>query len=194
MGIMLASCAQQPQSTLTLSGLNPENFANEKDGKKTELYVLKNDNMEVCITNFGGRIVSVMVPDKEGNLKDVVLGFENIDDYMSHQTDFGASIGRYANRINQGKFSIDGTEYQLPQNNFGHCLHGGPEGFQYVVFDGNKLNEREIELSYLSVDGEQGFPGNLACKVKYTLTDDNAIRIDYTAETDKPTIVNTTNH
>lgn len=94
--------------------------------------------MEVCITNFGGRIVSVMVPDKDGNMRDVVLGFDSIQDYIKYPSDFGATIGRYANRINQGKFTLDGVEYQLPQNNYGHCLHGGPKGFQYQIFDAQK--------------------------------------------------------
>lgn len=131
---LTAACAGGPQDGLTLSGLNRDDFRSEADGKKTDLFVLKNDNgMEVCVTNFGGRIVSVMVPDRDGVLRDVVLGFDNIGDYRTVPTDFGATIGRYANRINQGRFTLDGTEYQLPQNNYGHCLHGGPRGFQYRV-------------------------------------------------------------
>ena len=194
-GAVLSSCNNSSKTELTLSGLDVNNFRTESEGKKTDLFVLKNkNNMEVCITNFGGRIVSIMVPDKDGVMQDVVLGFESIDGYMNNLTDFGASIGRYANRINQGKFTIDGTEYQLPQNNFGHCLHGGPNGFQYAIYDGKKISDSEVELSYLAVDGEQGFPGNVACSVKFTLTDDNAIQIAYSAETDKPTVVNMTNH
>lgn len=150
--------------------------------------------MEVCITNFGGRIVSVMVPDKEGTMRDVVLGFDSIQDYIKYPSDFGATIGRYANRINQGRFTLDGVQYQLPQNNYGHCLHGGPKGFQCRVFDGVQKSDRELELTYLAKDGEEGFPGNLSCKVVMKLTDDNAIHIEYNAETDKPTIVNMTNH
>ena len=133
---LLAACApQQPKQELTLSGLNPDNFKSEVNGKPTDLYVLKNAaGMEVCVTNFGGRIVSIMVPDKNGEMKDVVLGLDSVQAYFpeNNQTDFGASIGRYANRINQGKIVIDGTEIQLPQNNFGHCLHGGPNGWQYL--------------------------------------------------------------
>ena len=150
--------------------------------------------MEVCVTNFGGRIVSVMVPDKDGKMQDVVLGFDSIQDYISKPSDFGASIGRYANRINQGRFTLDSIEYQLPQNNYGHCLHGGPNGFQYRVFDAVQLNPQEVELTYVAADGEEGFPGNITCKVLMKLTDDNAIDIRYEAETDKPTIVNMTNH
>ena len=179
----------------TDSGLLQSNFRTEVDGKKTDLYILRNkNNMEVCITNFGGRIVSVMVPDKDGQMRDVVLGFDSIQDYISKPSDFGASIGRYANRINQGKFTLDGVEYQLPRNNYGHCLHGGPQGFQYRVYDAVQLNPQELQLTYVAKDGEEGFPGNITCKVLMKLTDDNAIDIQYEAETDKPTIVNMTNH
>ena len=113
-----------------MSGLNPTRFEKTLDNNKsTKLYTLRNSTgMEVCITNFGARIVSIMVPDKNGNMTDVVLGFDNIEDYIQIPTDFGASIGRYANRIGQGKITIDGQEIQLPQNNYGHCLHGGPTG------------------------------------------------------------------
>ncbi len=192
---LTAACAGGPQDGLTLSGLNRDDFRSEADGKKTDLFVLKNDNgMEVCVTNFGGRIVSVMVPDRDGVLRDVVLGFDNIGDYRTVPTDFGATIGRYANRINQGRFTLDGTEYQLPQNNYGHCLHGGPRGFQYRVFDAVQKSDRELELAYTAKDGEEGFPGNFDCRVTMTLTDDNAIDIRYEAETDKATVVNMTNH
>lgn len=193
--LLLAACTQPAQEEQTLSGLWTSNFQAEKDGKKTDLFVLKNANgMEVCITNFGGRIVSVMVPDKEGAMRDVVHGFDSVQDYMKHPTDFGATIGRYANRINQGRITVEGVEYQLPQNNYGHCLHGGPNGFQYAVFDVEEADERSLTLSYTSKDGEEGFPGNLICRVNFTLTDDNAIDISYDAETDRTTVVNMTNH
>ena len=194
---LLCACSGGKNTTesLTASGLKEIDFQTEVEGKKTDLFVLKNkNNMEVCITNFGGRIVSVMVPDKDGNMRDVVLGFDSIQDYIKYPSDFGATIGRYANRINQGKFTLDGVEYQLPQNNYGHCLHGGPKGFQYQIFDAQKLNDQELQLTYVSKDGEEGFPGNLTCNVKFTLTDDNAIDIQYEATTDKPTVVNMTNH
>ena len=191
--LLLASCATGEKPTA--SGLLKSNFQTEVDGKKTDLFVLRNaNNMEVCITNFGGRIVSVMVPDREGVMRDVVLGFDSIRDYITIPSDFGASIGRYANRINQGRFTLDGVEYVLPRNNYGHCLHGGPNGFQYQVYDARQTGPQELELTYLSKDGEEGFPGNITCKVLMTLTDDNAIDIRYEAETDKPTIVNMTNH
>ena len=192
--LLMAACTPKAEKT-TDSGLLQSNFQMEVDGKKTDLYTLRNkNNMEVCVTNFGGRIVSVMVPDKDGQMRDVVLGFDSIQDYVSKPSDFGASIGRYANRINQGRFTLDGTEYQLPQNNYGHCLHGGPNGFQYRVFDAVQPNPQEVELTYVAADGEEGFPGNITCKVLMKLTDDNAIDIRYEAETDKPTIVNMTNH
>jgi aldose 1-epimerase len=191
--LLLASCATGEKPTA--SGLLKSNFQTEVDGKKTDLLVLRNaNNMEVCITNFGGRIVSVMVPDREGVMRDVVLGFDSIRDYITIPSDFGASIGRYANRINQGRFTLDGVEYVLPRNNYGHCLHGGPNGFQYQVYDARQTGPQELELTYLSKDGEEGFPGNITCKVLMTLTDDNAIDIRYEAETDQPTIVNMTNH
>ena len=191
--LLLASCATGEKPTA--SGLLKSNFQTEVDGKKTDLFVLRNaNNMEVCITNFGGRIVSVMVPDREGVMRDVVLGFDSIRDYITIPSDFGASIGRYANRINQGRFTLDGVEYVLPRNNYGHCLHGGPNGFQYQEYDARQTGPQELELTYLSKDGEEGFPGNITCKVLMTLTDDNAIDIRYEAETDQPTIVNMTNH
>ena len=193
--LTLAACGGKQQEVKTASGLNPADFQTEVDGKQTALYTLTNANgMEVCITNFGGRIVSVMVPDRDGVMRDVVLGFDSIADYVKYPSDFGATIGRYANRIGQGKFSLDGVDYQLPTNNYGHCLHGGPKGFQYRVFDAVQPDQHTLKLSYLSKDGEEGFPGNLNCTVTFTLTDDNAIDIQYDAETDKPTIVNLTNH
>ena len=192
--LLMAACTPKAEKA-TDSGLLQSNFRTEVDGKKTDLYILRNkNNMEVCITNFGGRIVSVMGPDKDGQMRDVVLGFDSIQDYISKPSDFGASIGRYANRINQGKFTLDGVEYQLPRNNYGHCLHGGPQGFQYRVYDAVQLNPQELQLTYVAKDGEEGFPGNITCKVLMKLTDDNAIDIQYEAETDKPTIVNMTNH
>ncbi len=194
--LTLMSCTGNHKEVhMTDSGLNPENFKTTVDGKETGLYTLKNKNdMEVCVTNFGGRIVSIMVPDKYGNMRDVVLGFDSIKDYIDNPSDFGATIGRYANRINKGDFSIDGVKYQLPQNNFGHCLHGGFKGFQYVVFDVIKASDNEIKLTYMAKDMEEGFPGNTNCSVTMTLTDENSLKLNYEAETDKPTIINMTNH
>ena len=195
LGALLVAACAGTKVEVTESGLLKSNFQTEVNGKKTDLYVLRNkNNMEVCVTNFGGRIVSVMVPDKDGNMRDVVLGFDSIQDYISQPSDFGASIGRYANRINQGRFTLDGVEYQLPHNNYGHCLHGGPKGFQYQVYDALQTSPQKLELTYLAKDGEEGFPGNITCRVLMELTDDNAIDIRYEAETDRPTVVNMTNH
>ena len=190
----LFACTQKKEEA-TLSGLLKSNFVSEVEGKPTALYVLKNKNgLEACITNYGGRMVSLMAPDKNGKMTDVVLGYDSISDYLKSDGNFGALIGRYGNRIAQGKFSLDSVEYQLPQNNNGHCLHGGPEGYHTRLWDAKQLNDQTLELTYLSKDGEAGFPGNLQIKVTYTLTDDNAIELAYEAETDKPTVVNLTNH
>lgn len=184
-----------PVEQTTLSGLNKADFQSEVNGDSTDLFVLKNANgMEVAVTNYGGRIVSVMVPDKSGNMQDVVLGFDNVSDYMAVSNDFGATIGRYANRIANGKVTIDGVKYELPTNNFGHTLHGGPNGFQKQIFNATQPDGQSIVLTYLSKDGEENFPGNLNVKVTMTLTNDNAIDIAYEAETDKETVVNLTNH
>lgn len=193
--LMACTNKTQPEETETLSGLKKSNFETEVDGKQTQLFVLTNTTgMEVCISNYGGRIVSVMVPDKDGTMQDVVLGFDSIDDYINIPNNFGATIGRYGNRIANGKITVDDVEYELPQNNFNHTLHGGDKGFDTKVFDAVQTDDQTVELSYTSKDGEAGFPGNLVTKVTMTLTDDNAIDIQYEAETDKKTVVNLTNH
>ncbi len=195
--LMFVACANsnQQEELATLSGLKKSDFETEIDGKQTHLFVLENAaGMEVCVSNYGGRIVSVMVPDKNGTMQDVVLGFSSIDDYVNIPNNFGATIGRYGNRIAHGKIDVDGVEYNLPQNNFGHTLHGGDNGFDTKVFDAVQTNNQTVELSYLSEDGEAGFPGNLTTKVTIALTDDNAIDIQYEATTDKKTVVNLTNH
>ena len=192
--LFMASCAGRPSEEKTASGLLPSDFRTEVDGVQTDLFVLKNKNgMEVCVTNYGGRIVSIMVPDKEGVMRDVVLGFDSIQDYLKYDNNFGATIGRYGNRINQGRITIDGITYQLPRNNHGHCLHGG-RGFHERAFTARQLDGQKVEMTYLSKDGEEGFPGNLTCKVVFSLTDDNALDLHYFAETDGTTVVNLTNH
>ena len=194
---LLAGCNQKKEVALTASGLNPENFVDTFNDAPTALYTLTNANgMEVCITNFGGRIVSILVPDNQGQMKDVVLGFDKVSDYFPHnnQTDFGAAIGRYANRINQGKITLDGKEYQLPQNNFGHCLHGGPTGWQYQVYECVEADAKHVKLLRVSPDGDNNFPGEVKAYVTYTLTDDNKIDIAYEATTDATTVINMTNH
>lgn len=193
--LALVGCQSSKANATTKSGLIPEKFNTVVEGKKVALYTLVNKNgVEACITNYGGRIVSLMVPDKDGNFRDVVLGHDSIADYINIDGNFGALIGRYGNRINQGRFSIDGIEYQLPQNNYGHCLHGGPKGFHHSVWNAEQLNDSTLSLTLQSPNGEAGFPGNINVNVIYTITFDNALYIDYTATTDAPTILNLTNH
>lgn len=200
--LSLASCGGNKEAVqLTKSGLNPEKFNSVYNGDTTALYTLVNaDGAEACITNFGGRLVSMMVPDKDGNLRDVVLGFDSIQAYYpeNNLSDFGASIGRYANRINQGRFVIDNDTIQLPQNNFGHCLHGGGEmgsrGWQYRVYSATQPNDSTLILTIVSPDGDNNFPGEVTANVIYTLKNDNILDISYSATTDKPTIINLTNH
>lgn len=197
-GIMLAACGgNQNADNLTKSGIDPTKFIAEYDGKPTALYTLQNENgMEACITNFGGRIVSLMVPDRNGNFHDVVLGFDSIAAYFpeNNQTDFSAAIGRYANRINKGRFVINGDTVKLPTNNFGHCLHGGPTGWQYKVYDAKQPDDTTVVLTLQSPDGDNGFPGNVTAQVTYKLTADNRLDITYEAVTDKATVINMTNH
>ena len=179
----------------TLSGLNPELFNAVVDGKPVKLYVLTNRaGLEVCITNYGGRVVSQLVPDRDGRLTDVQLGYDNIQAYLDNAGNYGALIGRYGNRIGQARFTLDGTEYHLPVNNGPHCLHGGPKGFDKQVWDAEQIDAQTLRLHYVSPDGDAGFPGNLESTVVYRLTDDNALDISYEAVTDKPTVVNLTNH
>ena len=191
----LLSCKQEVKNTQTMSGLNTKDFVSKVDGKETGLYILRNSlGLEACITNYGGRLVSLLVPDRDGNLKDVVLGYGSIAEYLASDGNYGALIGRYGNRIKDGLFTLDGETYQLPKNNNGHCLHGGPKGFHTQVWDAEQLDAQTLKLTYLSKDKEAGFPGNLNVTVIYKLTDNNAIDIQYEATTDKATVVNLTNH
>ncbi len=187
------SCADKPE--LTLSGLDPQAFVSEYNGKTTALYTLTNKSgMEMCITNFGGRIVSLMVPDRDGNMVDVVLGFDNVNDYQTKPSDFGATIGRYANRIGRGCFQLDGVTYDLDKNDGPNCLHGGSKGWQYQVYDAEQVDDQTLVITMDSPDGEMGFPGNVKAVVTYRLTDDNTVDITYSATTDKPTVISMTNH
>ena len=197
LSIIMLGCTTHEQPTQ--SGLLRSHFQTEHAGMPTDLYTLTNhQGMEVCFTNFGGRIVSIMVPDKDGQLLDICLGHDSIADYIRYGyqgCNFGALIGRYGNRIKEGRFTLDGVEYQLPRNNDGNCLHGGGEvAFHNRVWQAQPINDNSIAFCTVSEDGEDGFPGTLRVKVIYTLTDDNAIRIDYEASTDKPTVINLTNH
>ncbi len=171
-----------------------EDFDTVLNGKEVTLYTLKNANgMEVYITNYGAIIVSVLVPDKSGELGDVTLGYTNIEGYIKDKTFMGSLVGRYANRIAKGKFTVDGKEYSLAINDRPNALHGGPGGFYKKVWEG-KQEGNTVHLSYVSEDGEEGYPGNLTVNVTYSLTEDNEIKMEYEATTDAPTIVNLTNH
>jgi aldose 1-epimerase len=166
------------------------------DNKPTDLYVLKNKNgMIAAVTNYGGRLVSLIVPDKNGVPVDVVVGFNSVEEFKNcPEPYYGATIGRYANRIAKGKFILDGREYSLALNNGPNHLHGGPKGFHNVVWEAEQLDEKNVLLTYLSVDGEEGYPGNLNVELLYSLTDENELKLNFKAATDKTTIINLTNH
>ncbi|MDR1645746.1 MAG: galactose mutarotase [Tannerellaceae bacterium] len=192
--LFLVAC-EGKKETLTISGLKKSDFITTVDGKPVALYVLQNKNgFEAAITNYGGRLVSMIARDRDGKPLDVVLGYDNIHDYLASDGNFGALIGRYGNRIANARFSLDSVEYILPANNNGHCLHGGPQGYHTRVWEALQTDDQTLVLTLLSADGNAGFPGNLLIKTTYTLTDDNAIDIRYEATTDKPTVVNMTNH
>ena len=166
------------------------------DGKQVDLFLIKNKtNTQVAITNLGARVVSFLVPDKDNRLIDVVLGFDSVTSYQKKINQyFGATVGRYGNRIAKGKFTLDGKEYQLDLNNGPNSLHGGKEGFFSKIWDAKKVGDQKLLFSYRSKDGEGGYPGNVDVTVTYTLTDDNSLQIDYSAVPDKNTVINLTNH
>jgi aldose 1-epimerase len=175
--------------------IDEQSFKGTFKGKNIALYTLKNKNGVVAqITNFGAKIVSIYAPDRDGEFKDVLQGFDTIDEWLNGFPYFGAICGRYANRIADGKFTIDGTEYSLPINNGPNSLHGGPEGFNNQVFDVMSSSKSSVKLNYASVDGEEGYPGNLNFSVTYTLTENNELILDYYATTDKATHVNICSH
>lgn len=190
------ACTAQQGNMKTASGLVQRKFQTEIDGKSTDLFRLTNaSGMEVCVTNYGGRIVSILVPDRKGVMRDVVLGFDNIAAYQKHSSNYGATIGRYANRIAKGRFVLDGDTIQLDLNDkLGNNMHGGKPGWAYRVFDAVQKDPATLVLTYVSPDGESHFPGTVQVEVAYHLTDDNALDIAYTAVTDRPTVINMTNH
>ena len=203
--LMFTACAGGPtKPQLTVSGLNPAKFDTIINEKPVKLYTLKNaQGMEVCITNYGGRVVSLVVPDRDGKPTDVVLGFDNIQQYADTQhtpTDYGSSVGRYANRINMGCFVLDGDTIQLKQNDRhpggrNHCLHGGGDtGWMNQVYTAEQVDAQTLKLTIVAEDGENGFPGTVTAVTTYKVTDDNMLDITWEAETDKPTIINQTNH
>lgn len=180
------------------ANLKKESFGRTADGRNVDLYTLRNSSgMEVRIATYGGIIVSIRVPDRKGEFGDVVLGFSKLDSYLKGHPYFGAITGRYANRIAKGRFTLGGTEYKLATNNDANHLHGGVVGFDKMVWTARQLPVPDgvsLELTYLSKDGEEGYPGNLSNRVVYTLTNKNELRIDYDATTDKDTVINLTNH
>lgn len=201
--IFLASCngsdkKQESKGDTTateLSTLDTAKFGGSIDGKVVKLYTIKNNDLTAMITNYGGRLVSLMVPDKEGKPTDVVLGFTTAENFKAAtEPYYGATIGRVGNRIAKGKFTLDGKDYSIFTNNGQNTLHGGKKGFQDVVWDAEQLSDSSLVLTYHSPDGEENFPGNLDVKVTFTATAANGIRFDYEAKTDKRTPVNLTNH
>jgi aldose 1-epimerase len=178
---------------------NEEPFGQTSDGRQVALYTLTNPNgIKAGITNFGAILVSLEVPDRDGNMADVTLGFDALDGYLGKHPYFGAVVGRYANRIGNAGFMLNGVEYKLAANNGENHLHGGTKGFDKMVWKLDDLraegDEASVKMSYISEDGEEGYPGNLACSVTYTLTEDDELKISYEADTDKATVVNLTNH
>jgi len=178
--------------------IRKESFGKTKDGKDVFLYTLTNGgNSSVKITNYGGIVTSLLVPDKRGELEDVVLGFDTLDKYLAGHPYFGALIGRYGNRIAGSKFSLNGKEYRLAANEGRNTLHGGIVGFDKVLWNASEFQDGGadgVRLTYLSRDGEEGYPGNLECTVVYSFNDKNELSIDYSATTDRPTVVNLTQH
>ncbi len=178
--------------------IKKEPFGQIAEGTPVELYTLTNDHgLEVSIINYGGIIVSLKIPDRAGKVGEVTLGFDSLEGYLEKSPYFGCIVGRFANRIARGRFTLEGVEYTLAQNNGPNSLHGGLQGFDKVVWEAEPFENEAgvgLTLKYLSPDGEEGYPGNLSVTVIYTLTNDNELKIDYTAATDQPTVLNLTNH
>jgi aldose 1-epimerase len=193
--MFLVSCGSTGEKGA--AGLKKQSWGKASDAD-VDLYTLTNKNgMRVEITNYGARVVTLEVPDRTGKSDDVVLGFDSLSGYLTDNPYFGAVVGRYGNRIAKGRFMLDGKEYKLAVNNGANSLHGGIKGFDKVVWTAKDVSGPEgqaVELIYMSHDGEEGYPGNLATTVRYTLTDNNELKIHYTATTDKDTILNLTNH
>lgn len=200
--LCIFSCSTEKKGTsmnedapLQEQQIETRSFGKMPDGKEVTVYTLKNKNdMELSVINYGGIIVSLKTPDKQGKVEDVVLGYGELQPYLDNNPYFGALIGRYGNRIANGTFSLDGETYKLPVNNGPNHLHGGPKGFDKVFWEIEPQQNNALKLTYTSKDGEQGYPGNLDVEVIYRLTDDNELQIEYTAVSDKKTIVNLTQH
>lgn len=186
---------QTAESQITL--MADSAFTKTVDGKDIKLYTLDSGNgITMQVSNFGGRVISLWTPDKDGKYEDIVFGHDNIDKYLNYEGErcLGPVVGRYANRIAKGQFTIDGVKYQLPVNNNGQTLHGGPDGFDMKIWNVDSISKNRIQLSYASPDGEEGFPGTVNVKMIYTLTPENEFKITYSATTDKPTHVNLSHH
>ena len=197
---ILAACLTgcHTMSTNTKGTITESPFGKMPDGTSVELYTLRNSHgMEATIMSYGGIVTSLKVPDKNGKFGDVVLGYDNLEDYLKSTPYFGALIGRYGNRIAKGKFTLDGTEYILATNNWPNALHGGLKGFDKVIWTARPLltdKGPELILTYVSQNGEEGYPGNLLATVIYTVTEDNALKLEFSATTDQDTVVNLTHH
>ena len=176
--------------------MKAQNFATEVDGKNVALYTLSAGDLTMQVTNYGARVVSLWTPDRNGKYEDIVLGYEHIDRYLNNTGErfLGAVVGRYANRIAGGHFTLDGVEYTLPQNNNGQTLHGGIKGVDRVVWEVKSATKQKLELNYLSAAGAEGFPGALAIEMTYELTPQNEFVVTYRATTDAPTVVNLSHH
>jgi len=197
--VLFSACTSNQEAKLTKSGLDAARFDTLINEKPVKLYTLSNEQgMEVCITNYGGRVVSLVVPDRDGKPTDVVLGFDNIAQYadtLNSPTDYGSSVGRYANRIQGGKFTLGDQTYQLKQNDGDNCLHGGgTTGWMNQVYDAEQIGDSILRLTIVAQDGENGFPGTVTAVTTYKVTADNTLDITWEAETDKETIINQTNH
>ena len=186
-----------PAQAQSADGLlvSPAAFRKEVQGQLTDLYTIRNKTGLVAqVTNYGAKLVTLVVPDRNGVPADVVMGYDNIDRYLTANPNFGATVGRYANRISNASFSLDGTTYSLSKNDGPNILHGGNKSFRQVVWKATQPDPSSVALAYRSADGEEGFPGNLDVRVVYSLTDDNELRIEYRATTDRATVINLTNH
>lgn len=195
-GIMTA-CTSNKSAENQKMGIEKSAYGQLPDGRSADLYTLRNEaGMTAQITTYGGILVGLTTPDKDGKFEDVTLGFDSLASYTKNNPFFGALIGRYGNRIAKGKFMLDGKPYTLVTNNMGNHLHGGTVGFDKVLWTATPVegDEPALKLTYTAKDGEEGYPGNLSVEVTYTLQKDNALKIDYQATTDKPTVVNLTNH
>ena len=195
---MLLSCASNAKKDKAeeIQLMNAEDFKTEIDGKATSLYTLRAGDLVMQVTDFGGRVVSLWVPDKNGDYEDIVLGYNNIDSYVHNKGErfLGAVVGPYANRIADGTYTIGEEAYEFPKNNNGQTLHGGNNGLDMVVWDVESVNDSTLVLSYLHADGQEGMPGNLKIRMTYALTSANEFKIDYEAVTDKATHVNISHH